>query len=461
MLKLILAFWVVSVFGIVIVALLAGRVSQLEFNRFISETRYQGLVDQLSNYYTKNGSFRGGGFLLAAAQPAQGGQPREYLVVDTDGKVLLALAQRIPIGLPSPDFIRFGFPISSKEHVVAYLIPLRPPRGPADTAAENIQRINLSLFIGAIFATLIALLFGWIMARNITRPVRDLNMAAQSITQGDFEKQVAITTRDEIGTLAASFNQMVASLKRSRDQRRQMTADIAHELRNPLSIILGNAEALSEGVLPATPEALDIIYDEAKHLSRLVDDLRTLSLSESGELHLQLSLADPHEIIERCAAAFGMRAAEKGLSIRAEAAHGLPRIEVDVERILQVMANLVDNSLKHTPEGGLIILSAVRSGGAETPLAQERVEFSVEDSGSGIPAEELPHVFERFYRGKQSTGRIQDGSGLGLAISRALVELHGGQIFVTSRAGKGTKITFSLPAATSSEPEQASEPAAG
>ncbi|HEY3312676.1 MAG TPA: ATP-binding protein [Anaerolineales bacterium] len=459
--KLLLAFWVVSVMGIVIVGLLAGRVSTVEFNRFVSEIRFQRTVDQLSTYYTDHGTFTGAGYLLAEARTSSGREAREFLVVDPQGKVLIALAQRIPPGMPSPDIIRFGFPIVAQNRVTAYLIPLRTPRTPAESVSENLQRINLTLFIGVIAATLVALLFGWFLARNIIRPLRDLNAATQSIARGDLEKQVKITTRDEIGTLADSFNQMVDSLKRSRDLRRQMTADIAHELRNPLSIILGNAEALSDGVLPATPEALGIIYDEAKHLSHLVDDLRTLSLSESGELHLHRNPASPRELIQRCASANILRATESGISIRAESAPDLPDVDVDFERIAQVLANLVDNSLKHTPQGGSIVLSASRSGTSARPqdetavnarnsgpdMPAEAVIISVEDSGSGIRAEDLPFVFDRFYRGKTTAGRIHDGSGLGLAISRALVELHGGKIFAESQVGQGTRISIFLPTA--------------
>jgi signal transduction histidine kinase len=440
LLKLILAFWLVSISGIVIIALLAGRVSQQEFRRFVNDTQYQPLVDKLSIYYVQNGSFTGADALLqAAANSAQAGQSKEFLVADKDGKVLLALAEHIPPVRQIPDLIRFGFSILSNGQVVAYLVPIRPPRSIAEMATDNIQRIYSSLMLSVIFATLISLLFGWLMARNIIRPLRDLNAATHAIAQGDLEKQVNIQTRDEIGALASSFNLMTASLKRSRDLRRQMTADIAHELRNPLSIIMGNAEALSEGVLPPTSETLDIIYDEARHLSRLVDDLRTLSRSESGELSLQRSPVDPDEILTRCAAAYAMRASEKGVVLRVESAIQLPAVEVDMERIQQVLGNLIDNSLKHTPAGESIILSAAMSDGA--------VLISVHDGGSGIPESELPFVFERFYRGKQTIGRIQDGSGLGLAISKALVELHGGQISAESHPGQGAKITLSLPLA--------------
>lgn len=439
LLKLILAFWLVSILGIIIVALLVGRVSSIEFNRVFSEARYQGLVDKLGEYYSLHGNFSGARYLLEQDRLAKNNPNREYLVVNPQGEILLALAQHIPPGLPSPDFVRFGFPISTDGQVTAYLIPLRPSRGPAESPDQNIQRLNINLLLGVLVATLIALLFGWFMARNMIRPLRDLNAATRSIAQGDLEKKVSISGRDEIGTLATSFNKMTESLRRSRDLRRQMTADIAHELRNPLSIILGNAEALSDGVLPATHETLEVIYDEARHLSRLVDDLRTLSLSESGELTLQRSLAGPREIIERCISAHTLHAAEKGVSLRAEAGPDLPRLEVDVERLQQVLANLVDNSLKHTPSGGSVVLSAALS-----PEAPGRVLLSVADNGSGIDPEDLPFVFDRFYRGKQAR---QDGSGLGLAISKALVELHGGQIFAESQPGQGTRISLSLPAA--------------
>ena len=436
--KLILAFWLMSVAGIGIIVLLAGRVSSQEFNRFANDAQYQTLIDDLTKYYTAHGNFAEAGYLLEAAQKqAQTGQAREYLVIDEQGNILLSLVKRLPPGRPSPDLANIGFPIVVEKQIVARLIPMRPPRNLTEMAADNIRRVYSTLFIGGISVTLLALLFGWFMARSIIRPLRDLNAATQAIAQGDLERQVTISARDEIGTLATSFNLMTTSLKRSRDLRRQMTADIAHELRNPLSIILGNAEALSEGVLPATPQTLDIIYDEARHLSHLVDDLRTLSLSESGELHLQRTPLPPRELLEHSASVHTIQAAEKGVSLRVEAAPDLPDLNVDVDRIGQVLSNLLDNSLKHTPSGGEIVLSAARAG--------EGVELAVQDSGSGIPANELPFVFERFYRGKQSAARIQDGSGLGLAISKALVELHGGQIFVESQPDQGTRITLRFP----------------
>jgi signal transduction histidine kinase len=441
--RLILAFWVVSISGIAIIALLAGRVSQREFDRFVKDTQqYQDVVDKLATYYSEHGSFSGAGYLLEEAQrQSQSQPPREYIVVDMSGKVLLAADEKRLSKMISPELLGRGVPIVVNDQVVARLIPLipfPPPKSFNEIASENLRRINTNLFIGAGFATLLALLLGWIIARTITRPLRELNAAAQSIAHGDLENRVDISTRDEIGTLAASFNSMVASLKKSRDLRRQMTADIAHELRNPLSIILGHAEALSEGVLPPDPETLHIIYDEARHLSRLVEDLRTLSLSEAGELPLQRSPASPKEILDRAATAYATRATEKGIHLEVEASTDLPAIDVDVERISQVIFNLLDNSLKYTPTGGRVRLRASAADGW--------VDMKVQDNGSGIPADELPLVFERFYRGKQSSERAHDGSGLGLAISRTLVELHQGQITIESENQQGVTVTLRFPA---------------
>jgi two-component system sensor histidine kinase BaeS len=436
--RLVLAFWVVSILGIVTMALLAGRASRDEFGRFVNSLRYQGLIDNLAVYYDQHEGFEGAEMLFTDSQLLAEADTREFLVVDPAGNILLANTTYLLVGMPSTDLIRFGYPIHSEGLVVAYLIPMRPPRNPDQLGTKNIQRINLNLWVGVLIATLIALVTGGVVARNIIQPMRELDSAAQAIAQGDLEKQVSVSAIDEIGRLATSFNRMIESLKLSRDQRRKMIADIAHELRNPLSIIMGNAEALSEGVLPATPEALAIIYDESRHLSRLVDDLRTLSLSESGELRLEISMVAPEDILQRCAAAYAVRAAEHGIELKVESTAGLVKYPLDMERILQVLANLVDNSLKHTPAGGSIVLGAGQH-------ADGGLNLTVSDDGPGISADDLPWVFDRFYRGKAAPGRIMDGSGLGLAISRSLVELHGGKIGVESSPGKGTRFIVHLP----------------
>ncbi|MCI0649245.1 MAG: ATP-binding protein, partial [Chloroflexi bacterium] len=247
-----------------------------------------------------------------------------------------------------------------------------------------------------------------------------------------------VRSDDELGELATSFNQMSADLAQARDLRRQMTADIAHDLRTPLSIILGHAEALRDGVLPATAESFEVIHDEARRLNRLVDDLRTLSLSEAGELPLTRRPTPPAELLERAVAAHAPQARQKEIALQVEAAAGLPAVDVDPDRMAQVLDNLVGNALRYTPAGGRISL-----GARPDPAG---VVLMVEDSGPGVPAGELPFIFERFYRGDKSRQRAAGGSGLGLAIARAIVEAHGGRIAAESAPGEGLAVAIELQA---------------
>jgi signal transduction histidine kinase len=242
-----------------------------------------------------------------------------------------------------------------------------------------------------------------------------------------------------LGELAVAFNQMNRDLARQRGLRRQMTADIAHDLRTPLSIILGHAEALSEGVLPPTPESLHIIHDEAKRLNRLVEDLRTLSLADAGELPLVKRLVSPVTLLERARQAHTPQAAQKGIRLEMMAAPDLPAVSVDSDRMAQVLDNLLANALRFTPLQGLVTLSARKNG--------PDVEISVADNGPGMETAELAHLFDRFYRGDKARQREPDGgSGLGLAIARSIVAGHDGRIWAESAPGEGARFILTLPA---------------
>ena len=311
-----------------------------------------------------------------------------------------------------------------------------PPREPPEAAF--LQRVNQAILFGALGATVVALLLAIVLARGISRPVRELTVATQAVARGDLGGQVVVRTRDEIGELAASFNKMSADLARSTDLRRQMTADIAHDLRTPLAVIVGYTEALSDGKMAGNTDIYGAMYEEAQHLQHLIDDLRTLSLADAGELRLQRQPYSPRRLLERTAASHQFSAEQQGVSLQVKAGDDLPDIEVDPERMAQVLNNLVSNALRYTPAGGVVILTAETSADA--------VQLHVHDSGVGIPAEELPQVFERFYKGDAARSRNGGESGLGLAIARSLVEAHGGRISVTSRLGEGTTFTISLPA---------------
>ena len=253
---------------------------------------------------------------------------------------------------------------------------------------------------------------------------------------GELGIQVPVRTNDEVGELADSFNQMSSDLAQATRARRQMTADIAHDLRTPLSVILGYTEALSDGKLEGAPETYEVMYKEAQHLSHLIDDLRLLSLADTGELPLNRRPVAPQDLLERTSASHQPQAASKAIDLLVDAAPSLPKINVDPERLAQVLNNLVSNALRHTPEGGQIILSAEQR--------DNHILLKVMDTGSGIPAEDLPYIFNRFYRGDQA--RRQTGeSGLGLAIARSIIQAHGGTITVDSTVDVGSTFTIMLP----------------
>ena len=267
--------------------------------------------------------------------------------------------------------------------------------------------------------------------------MRSLSFAARGIAQGDLSQRAWVRGKDEVGQVALAFNQMAETLQRYTVERRNMIVDIAHELRTPLAVIQSNLEAMLDGVLRATPEELVALHQETLLLNRLITDLRTLSLAEAGQLRLEKRPVHPGELIRQVAERMSLRAQDKHIDLVAEAGDGLPEIKADPERLTQIVTNLVDNALRYTPPGTRVTLSAhVAPGG---------VELAVADSGPGIPPEDLPHVFDRFWRAEKSRNRATGGSGLGLAIVKQLVEAHGGRVQVESSAGAATKFTVQLP----------------
>jgi signal transduction histidine kinase len=232
---------------------------------------------------------------------------------------------------------------------------------------------------------------------------------------------------------------MAGSLENAERLRREMTADVAHELRNPIAVLQGSLEAVVDGVLPPTPENLQPLLAQTQVLGRLVDDLRTVALAEAGHLSLKCEPADPVALTQLAVAQFQAQAEASGIALRLEAAPGLPTLLVDQQRLTQVLSNLLSNALRHTPRDGSVVCGVKRAG--------DWVAFSVKDTGSGIAPEALPHIFERFYRADGSRARAEGGTGLGLTIAKQLVEGHGGRIEARSAPGLGTEVTFALPIA--------------
>jgi signal transduction histidine kinase len=321
--------------------------------------------------------------------------------------------------------------------------PQGPPPPPGEIAAQEASvsslssSINRYLLWGGLLAVAVAAVATLLLSRRILRPVESLAHAARGLSRGDFSQRVDVRSKDEFGELAKTFNSMAEDLERTEQLRRNLVADVAHELRTPLSNIQGHLEAIRDGLLRPEPATFDSIYEEVLLLARLVEDLQELTLAEAGQLTLVRQSADVAEIVRRAVIAAHPPAEAKGLTIEAKLPEGQAIAEVAPERIGQVLRNLLSNAITHTSVGGHITVDLKDDGG--------ELHIGVEDTGDGIPPEDLPYVFERFYRADPSRVRATGGAGLGLTIARRLVEAHGGTIGVESEVGKGSRFTFTLP----------------
>ncbi len=438
--KLVVAILGVSLLVIAVVALPSAAVGELEFNRLVSQHATNNFVAFVTNYYTSHGNLTGIDDALRQNLQAGVSVQGELLqlfpttLTDPNGVVIIG-GKDYQVGQTvSQQELALGTPIQVKGQVIAVALLRRtdPPQTRAQT--HFIHTAGLALGQAVVGAALLALLLGVFLARTITQPVRELTRATRQMVKGNLGQTVNIRSRDEVGELAAAFNQMSADLARADQVRRQMTADIAHELRNPLTVIGGYLDAMRAGDLQPTPERLEAMYDEIQHLERLVDDLRTLSLADAGALALNRQPIAPRELLSRVAARFAQQAEQKHITLTVRPDGTLPEIQVDEVRMIQVLSNLVGNALRHTPPQGQVCLSAQASG--------DNIQFSVTDTGEGIRSQDLVRVFERFYRGDPSRFGSEGESGLGLAIAKAFVEAHGGKIWAESVLPQRQGATF-------------------
>ncbi|MCL5959675.1 MAG: ATP-binding protein [Chloroflexi bacterium] len=307
--------------------------------------------------------------------------------------------------------------------------------------------VNNSVWIGGLSAVVVALLISVMVARQITLPLRNLTLAAKRIAGGDLSQRVDPRSSDEIGQLAVAFNSMAESLARNEQLRRNMVADIAHELRTPLAVIQGNLEAMLDGVIETNQDHVASIHEETLVLARLIADLRELSLAEAGQLKLQKAPTDLSDLARKVVGRHHHDAQEKAVCLDVKTVEGLPLIEIDSQRISQVIENLLSNALRHTGQGGNVTVAVCASDekSRRSDGIGNSLEVSVMDTGTGISRDELPFVFDRFYRPDKSRARSSGGSGIGLAIVKHLVEAHGGKVWAESEVGKGSRFTFELP----------------
>jgi len=445
--KLTLAFLLVGLTGSILVTVIIQSQTRAAFSNFITNQAQQTLVDNLEAYYQTNGSWAGIGnniYLLQGAPPSRpsGGPdmpPGEspFTLVGPD-RVVISSNQPDEVGNTlSKSALSRAIVLQSNNQNIGWLIltPIRQNFIPNTPEGNFLRTVNTATLVSASVAVLLALCLGGLLAFTMTRSLRDLTEATVDIAKGRFGKQVKVRSKDEIGKLAESFNQMSFDLEQATKARQQMTADIAHDLRSPLSVITGYAEALSDAKLPGTPEVYDILLQETKYLDRLVDDLRLLSLADTGELPLTYQPILPQSLLERVIARHAVAGSQRHIDLKIDVASELPLLNVDVERMSQVLDNLILNAFRYTPEGGYVVLGAVSKA--------DLVQITVKDSGRGIVAEDLPHIFDRFYRGDKSRQHTGE-SGLGLAIAKSIVEAHGGMISVESAPEQGALFTISL-----------------
>jgi two-component system OmpR family sensor kinase len=476
--KLTVAFAVVILVALAVVYFLANRATASELRLFMFRggmTEAGGLADDLADYYTRTGNWHG---VEALIQPGPGPSGRgrgmggmmgqagdmmgtRLIVADADGTVVADSQGTLTGRRLTGSELAAGIPIVSSGRRVGTLLiegGTATTLGPLEL--EFLAQVNRAILIAGLLAGGIALLLGALLVRQITAPLGALRTAAERIASGDLAQRVEVRSGDEIGDLAQRFNSMAESLARAETTRRNLVADVAHELRTPLSVIQGNLEALLDGVYPLTPENVAPIHEETILLSRLVDDLRDLALAEAGQLKLDRQPTRLANLIGRTVQAMQPQAAEKQISLTADVAADLPPAIIDPRRIEQVLRNLLTNALRHAPPGGRVQVTGsklevgswkLEAGGrrdAQHPTSNAQpatLLVQVQDSGPGIAPADLPFVFDRFWRADRSRTRADGGAGLGLAIARQLVEAHGGRIWVESQPGQGAMFSFTLP----------------
>jgi signal transduction histidine kinase len=457
--KLLLAFLLVILLAVLIVAALANQVARREVGGLMTSsgmTTTSSLAAELAGYYQGHGGWEGVEALLDPGRGHGRMMGQRLLLAGADGVVIYDTAGLLGGQALPPADLAAGEPIVVGATRVGTLLVyqgMMGGQGMGAPATSLLARVYRSIWLGAVAAGLAAAVVGGLLAYGLLRPIGALTRATALIARGDLSQRVPPGSRDELGDLGAAFNRMAASLEDAERLRREMTADLAHELRNPIAVLQGSLEAVVDGVLPPTPDNLQPLLDQTQLLTRLVDDLRTLALAEAGQLSLERAPVDPAALAHSAAAQFQAAADGRGVRLSVEAAPGLPPVTVDRQRIGQVLANLLSNALRHTPEGGRVVCRVSRdldgagtanAGGTEGGAAG--ITFVVADTGPGIPAEALPHVFQRFYRVDGGRARAEGGTGLGLTIARQLVEAHGGTIWARSEPGQGAEVGFSLPA---------------
>lgn len=439
------AFLLVAWVGIGAVALVVRQTTETGFRQYLNQREaVSGNPDQIARlqaYYAAQGGWQGAEAILAA-RSGEGGthspsrRGAQLLIVGPDGVVQAATDPTAVGEALAPDELAEAAPLVVDGQIVGWLTR-RTPGEAALGAAETafLAEANRWLLAAAGGATALSLAVGAALAWAIARPLRTLTAAARHLAAGRLGEQVAVGGALEIDQLASAFNAMSRDLAAGEALRQRMAADVAHELRTPVSVLRGHLEAMMDGVYPLDGAHLAVVYDQTIHLARLVEDLRLLTQAEMRRLPLERGTVIPAELVAQAVEAFSPLALDAGIRLEQQVEADLPALRADATRVRQVLDNLLTNALRHTPGGGRIAIASSRQGGY--------VRFSVSNTGS-LADEDAHRAFEPFWRAEGARERDRGGSGLGLAISRQLVLLHGGRIWA-ERAGQETVFAFELP----------------
>jgi len=487
--KLLGAFLIVILIGALVVAILTSQATQSAFDLYMTRSGQvwgTRLAPYLAEYYSLSDSWEGVDSYLESglstdlagvndtSSPGQGqgrGQTsgrqffgmsqmitgQRLILIDANGTVLSDSSKTLIGRQFSEADVQSGVPIIIETETVGTLFVIPEGTSGTDTlAGEFLSSVNKAIINSAVISSLLALLLGALAINQIVRPLRQLNAAASAIARGKFNQRVEIRSKDELGQLGDTFNSMTESLSRSEELRRNLAADIAHELRTPLSAIQGTLEGIQDGVFPMDTDQVSALYAETTLLNRLIGDLRLLSLAEAGQLSLDRQATRLDVLLNQVSERTRPSTELKGVHLEIDVQPDMDPVFVDQDRMTQVVTNLIGNAVRYTAAGGTILVKAFVNDGNE-------VSLSVSDTGTGIAPQDLPYIFDRFYRADKSRSRGSGGSGLGLAIARQMVEMHGGTIqaespIFTGDSGNryGTRITINLPIFVNHERETGS-----
>jgi len=446
--RLLGAFALVIIIALGTIAVVTRYTTKQEVQRFLGyggQVGLENLARTLEDYYADNGSWSG---IITSpeARPGRGQGQRgsgmagigSHILVDASGVVVYS-PREDEIGVKLSDQqLSQTINLEVSDELVGYLIPEGGiPELPDNFEGLLIERVNRATLLAALVSGGIAILLALVLATLILKPVRDLTTAASKMSAGDLSQRVEVQGKGEIHALGQTFNKMAESLQDAEVRRRAMTADIAHELRNPLAIQRAHLEALQDGVYPLNSESLEPIAEQNQQLTRLVEDLRTLALADAGSLELNKRKIDLIEVCLDTVKRFEPQTLGKNIKLFTDCQLEGLLVEADKERLQQILDNLMQNAIRYTPEAGWIRLTLLREGSFGV--------FKIHNNGPQLSEQALKRLFERFYRAEKARDRASGGTGLGLAIARQLAEAHGGSLDGSNHLEGGVVFTLTLP----------------